>query len=82
MSLTNSQYDIILHDYENRQLNNRHELERKKAYVYEHIPGYRDLEDAVAAVSVSQGKKYLEGDENAWKTYVINAELSGKISFY
>ena len=41
MSLTNTQYDIILRDYENRQLNNRHELERKTAYVYEHIKEYR-----------------------------------------
>lgn len=79
MSLTNSQYDIILHDYENRQLHNRHELERKKAYVYDHVPGYRDLEDAVAAVSVSQGRKYLEGDENAMEDLRdLIAELSGK----
>ncbi|MDE5597320.1 MAG: ATP-binding protein [Lachnospiraceae bacterium] len=65
MSLTNTQYDIILRDYENRQLNNRHELERKTAYVYEHIPDYRALEDKIASISVSQGKKYLNGDENA-----------------
>ena len=65
MSLTNAQYDTILRDYENRQLNNRHELERKTVYVYEHIPDYRALEDKIASVSVSQGKKYLNGDENA-----------------
>lgn len=79
MSLTNSQYDTILRDYENRQLHNRHELERKKAYVYDHVPGYRDLEDAVAAISVAQGKKYLEGDENAMEDLRdLIAELSGK----
>ena len=65
MSLTNTQYDIILRDYENRQLNNRHELERRTAYVYEQIPDYRALEDKIASISVSQGKKYLNGDENA-----------------
>ncbi|MCM1046832.1 MAG: ATP-binding protein [Clostridiales bacterium] len=65
MSLTNTQYDIILRDYENKQLKNRHELERKMAYVYDNVPGYRELEDSVAAISVLQGKKYLEGDEAA-----------------
>lgn len=65
MSLTNTQYDIILRDYENKQLKNRHELERKTAYVYEHVAGYRELEDSVATISVKQGKKYLEGSEAA-----------------
>lgn len=65
MSLTNTQYDIILRDYENRQLHNRHELEQKTAYVYEHVPGYRELEEQTASVSVSFGKKYLSGDEGA-----------------
>ncbi|MCM1253100.1 MAG: ATP-binding protein [Clostridium sp.] len=65
MSLTNTQYDTILRDYENRQLHNRHELERRTAYVYEQIPGYRGLDDKIASVSVSYGKKYLDGDENA-----------------
>ena len=65
MSLTNTQYDLIRRDYEARQLDNRHELEKKTAYVYDHVPGYRELEDSVAAVSVAQGRKYLEGDENA-----------------
>lgn len=65
MSLTNTQYDIILRDYENRQLKNRHELERRMEYVYKILPDYRKLEDHVASLSVSYGKKYLEGDENA-----------------
>ena len=77
MSLTNTQYDIILRDYENRQLRNRHELERKTAYVYEHVPGYRELEEQVAAISVSQGKKYLSGDERAMEELKgILAEIS------
>ena len=65
MSLTNTQYDIILRDYENRQLKNRHESERRTAYVYDNVPGYRELDDAVASLSVSYGRKYLEGSETA-----------------
>lgn len=79
MPLTNTQYDIILRDYENRQLHNRHELERKTAYVYDHVPGYRELEEQIASVSVSQGKKYLSGDEGAMEELkVLLAEISVK----
>ena len=59
MPLSNIQYDAIRRDYETRQLNNRHKLERKMEYVYSHVPGYRDLEDTIASVSVAQGKKLL-----------------------
>ncbi len=77
MPLTNTQYDIILRDYETRQLKNRHELESRTAYVYENVSGYRELEDRVAAVSVSQGKKYLAGDEQAMEELkLLIAELS------
>ena len=83
MSLTNTQYDIILRGYENKQLNTRHELERRTKYVYEHIPAYRELEDNIATLSVSQGKKYLEGNECAIEE--LKAELArlsqGKRSF-
>ena len=74
MSLTNTQYDIILRGYENKQLNARHELERRTKYVYEHIPAYRELEDTIATLSVSQGKKYLEGNERAIEE--LKAELA------
>ena len=62
MSLTNAQYDRILHQYEMKQLKSRRDVEKKLAYVYDHIPTYRDLENAVASVSVAQGKKMLDGD--------------------
>lgn len=77
MPLTNTQYDKILRDYENRQLKNRRELEQRTAYVYDRVPGYRELEDRVAAVSVSQGKKYLAGDEQAMEELkLLISELS------
>ena len=79
MPLTNTQYDIILRDYENRQLKNRHEAEQRAAYVYDHVPGYRELDESVAAVSVSQGKKYLAGDEQAMEELkLLISELSFK----
>lgn len=79
MALTNAQYDQILHQYEMKQLNSRRQVERKLAYVYEHIPGYRDLEEAVAAISVAQGKKLLAGDNDAMEDLRdALAELSGR----
>ena len=79
MSLTNAQYDMILHQYEMKQLKNRQEREHRLAYVYEQIPLYRELEDRVAAVSVAQGRKLLAGDEEAMEDLRdALAELSGR----
>ena len=79
MSLTNAQYDTILHQYEMKQLKSRRETERRLARVYDQIPGYRKLEDTVAAVSVAQGKKLLSGDEDAMEDLRDSlAELSGR----
>lgn len=79
MSLTNTQYDTILHQYEMKQLKSRREAERRLACVYDRIPRYRELEDRVAAVSVAQGKKLLAGDEEAMEDLRDSlAELSGR----
>ena len=79
MSLTNAQYDMILHQYEMKQLKSRRDVEQKLAYVYDHIPAYRDLENAVASVSVVQGKKMLAGDPEAMEDLRDSlAELAGR----
>lgn len=79
MSLTNAQYDQILHQYEKKQLKAKREMQQRLDYVYDHIPAYRDLEDAVAAVSVAHGKKLLAGDEEAMEDLRdCLAELSGR----
>ena len=79
MSLTNAQYERILHQYEMKQLKSRRDVEQKLAYVYDHIPDYRDLEDEVASVSVAQGKKMLAGDSEAMEDLRDSLmELSGR----
>jgi DNA replication protein DnaC len=40
-------------------------MQRRRDYVYEHLPKYRELEDETASLSVAQGKKLLFGDEAA-----------------
>lgn len=68
MPLTNAQYDRIFRQYEEKQRQNRLETGRRRNYVYEHLPRYRELEDEVASLSVAQGKKLLSGDESALET--------------
>lgn len=63
--LTNTQYDRIFRQYEEKQRQSRLEAERRRDYVYEHLPKYRELEDETASLSVEQGKKLLSGDETA-----------------
>lgn len=65
MSLSNSQYEAIMREYEDRQTRNRHLLEKRTEEIYRAVEGYRELSDSIAAISVSQGKKLLEGDEYA-----------------
>lgn len=65
MALTNSQYEAIMREYEDKQTRNRHLVEDRTAEVYKNVSGYRELSEAIAATSVSQGKKLLEGDERA-----------------
>ena len=79
MPLTNTQYDQILHQYEEKQAKTRREMEQKLSYVYQHVPGYQDLAEAVASVSVAQGRKLLAGDEEALEDLKDTlAELSGR----
>lgn len=65
MALTNSQYDIIIRGFEEKQRKNRRLLEERTAYVYSHVEGYKELSDSIASVSTAQTRKFLDGDENA-----------------
>ncbi|MCM1190267.1 MAG: ATP-binding protein [bacterium] len=65
MSLTNSQYESILRDYEEIRDGSRRLLEVRRAKVYETVPGYRELEASVSALSVSAAKSMLSGDDTA-----------------
>lgn len=65
MPLTNTQYDRIFRQYEEKQRISRLETEKRHAAVYERIPKFRELEDTVASLSVAQGKKLLSGEADA-----------------
>ena len=65
MTLNNTQYNTIIHAYEERQTKNRHILESRRADVYANVDGYRELDESIASISVEQGKKLLSGDDGA-----------------
>ena len=65
MALTVSQYNSILRQYEEHQTRNRHLHDQRLHHIYETVPGYQALDEAVASTSVAQGKKMLAGDTNA-----------------
>ena len=65
MPLTNSQHDAIMRSYEEKQLAARRRLEQNTETVYQKIPDYEALDRQVAAVSLEQGRKLLNGDAGA-----------------
>ena len=65
MALTVSQYNSILRQYEEHQTRNRHLHDQRLHHIYETVPGYQALDEAVASTSVAQGKRMLAGDTHA-----------------
>jgi len=65
VGLSNAQYDEIMRQYEKRRDESRFQTEKRLAFVYENIPGYKEIDTDIATISVAQVKKYLNGDEDA-----------------
>lgn len=65
MSLTNAQYDAIIHKYEMKQNHNRALSEQRQQEIHSAIPEYARLDQLVSSVSVQCGKELLLGDASA-----------------
>lgn len=65
MGLSNVQYDEIMRRYEKRRDSSRHQANERKAYIYEHVKGYKELDDDIPSFCVEQAKKFLNGDDSA-----------------
>lgn len=65
MALTNSQYNTIMKTYEEKQLQSRHNLEERQAYVNRMIPAFEELSSKISSLSVESAMKLLEGDDSA-----------------
>lgn len=61
MSLSNAQFDSIKRIYDERVMNNQAEMARRLAYVEANVDGYRELNEAIASMSVQYAKKKMQG---------------------
>ena len=65
MALTNSQYDCLMRQYEQRQLDNENRLRQRFEEVYASLPALRELDHRISELSLIQARKLLDGDEHA-----------------
>lgn len=68
MMLKNAQYNKILREYDERQLNNKHELDLRTKLVYEKIAELEVIDREIASHSVNQAKLLLSGNEKSLET--------------
>lgn len=65
MPLSVSQYDEIMHEYEQRRTRARHKAEEAKIKVREQIPEYADIEDRITDLAMECAARVFEGDRSA-----------------
>ncbi|HCI73697.1 MAG TPA: DNA replication protein DnaC [Lachnospiraceae bacterium] len=65
MGITNSQFDAIMRVYEKRRIDNHHVEEEHRRIAYEAIPALRELDKAVASLSVEAVRQSLTGRGSA-----------------
>ena len=68
MALTNSQYEQIMHTYEQHRLENEYRRRRRYADIEIKIPQIKELDDEISRLSLQQARRLLEGDESALDT--------------
>ena len=65
MALSNSQYDVIMRVYNQRQFQDKREQDKRIAEVYEKVPQVEALSDEIAATMAQAARKILAGDRAA-----------------
>ena len=65
MALSNTQYNTLIRRYEDRQLSNQHIVTERKSRLYSRFPRLSEIDCAISSISLTQGKRLLEGDEGA-----------------
>lgn len=64
MGLKNDQYNQIMREYDNRQLKNKHDLDRRIKEAYIAIPELKQLEDTMISLSAQIGRNAIRGDQS------------------
>ncbi|MGN0294645.1 MAG: ATP-binding protein [Lachnospiraceae bacterium] len=62
MSLTNSQYDEIMREYNQIKFRHARELEERIQAIYKQIPAIRELDNEITSLAAGQARKLLSGD--------------------
>ena len=65
MALSNSQYDQLMRTYEQKQLDNEHQLREHYRQAYSFIPELEELDQSISAMSVQKARRLLDGDSQA-----------------
>ena len=65
MALSNAQYDQIKKKYDDRQLARHYELEKRLAYVNEHVDGFKEVNDSISSLCLKQAELLLDGKASA-----------------
>lgn len=67
MALKNDQYNQIVREYDNRQFQNKFELDQRRETAYQAIPELKELEDIMISLSAESGRMALRGDDSGLK---------------
>lgn len=65
MALSNSQYNTVMRDYQQQQLRNKHEQDRRITEVYQAIPQIEALDQMIGTSAAACARRVLDGDTGA-----------------
>ncbi|HHX12466.1 MAG TPA: ATP-binding protein [Clostridiales bacterium] len=67
MAIKNDQYNQIIREYDNKQFNNKFQLDKRREEVFKRIPTLKNLEDEMITLAASSGRSALFGDDTKLK---------------
>lgn len=69
MALKNSQFDLLMRSYNQKQLKNKHDLDKRIEEIYQKIPRIQEINEEIASASITQAKEMLlKGESSALQT--------------
>ena len=77
MALKNYQMNTILREYDNRRLQSKYELDRRKEQVYKALPELKSIDEEMVHDSITAAKLSLAGNETALRE--LNAHNAQRI---
>jgi DNA replication protein DnaC len=78
MALKNYQYNTILREYDNRRLQSKFELDKRKELVYQEVPELTEIDKELVHDSIARAKLSLLNDVNALEGLKEKNELLKK----